>query len=216
MDTPQRCPMERFTRAVSQSFNLLASPQGVDGERGVCPRLGAAARPARSLPGPRLGAGDWRRPILPGKKRGAAVGYGKEGKGTKVMLLTDGEGTPLAATLADAGKAEVTRMEPLIRLRVTRRKPKRIVYDRAADSDALRRRLRTQSIELICPHRKNRTSPPTQDGRALRRYKRRYRVERTISWLTNLRRIVSRYEYHSHLFLAFIQLGCLYTVLKGF
>lgn len=207
--------MARFTRAVSLSFNLLEASEGVDGERSVWSSVGATPRAARSLPRPRLGAGDRRRPVLPGKKRGAAVGYGKEGKGTKIMLLTDGEGTPLAATLAEAGKAEVERIESLVHLRRTRRKPKRLIYDRAADSDPLRRRLKTQRIELICPHRANRTRPATQDGRALRRYKRRYRVERSISWVTNLRRIATRYEYHSHLFLAFVQLGCLYTVLKG-
>ena len=132
------------------------------------------------------------------------------------MLLTDGEGTPLAATLAGAHRAEVERIEPLVDLRVSRRKPKRLIYDRAADSDPLRARLKTNRIELICPHRKNRKRPATQDGRPLRRYKRRYRIERSISWLTNLRRIAIRYEYYSHLFLAFVELGCLYTVLKGF
>lgn len=132
------------------------------------------------------------------------------------MLLTDGEGTPLAATLAGANQAEVDRIEPLVDSRVSRRKPKRLIYDRAGDSDPLRKRLKTQRIELISPHRKNRTRPPTQDGRALRRYKRRYRIERSISWLTNLRRVATRYERYPHLFLAFVQLGCLYTVLKGF
>ena len=132
------------------------------------------------------------------------------------MLLTDGEGTPLAATLAGANQAEVHRIEPLIDSRISRRKPKRLIYDRAADSDPLRKRLQTRRIKLISPHRKNRTRTATQDGRVLRRYKRRYRIERSISWLTTLRRIATRYERYPHLFLAFVQLGCLYTVLKGF
>jgi transposase len=195
---------------------MLAPAEGVDGKRRVPPRLVTTDRQTRSLPGHRLGAGDWGWHVLPGKKRGAAVGYGKHGKGTKIMLLTDGEGTPLAATLAGANQAEVERIEPLVRLRVSRRKPKRLIYDLAADSDPLRKRLKTQRIALICRHRKNRKRPATQDGRPLRRYKRRYRIERSISWLTNLRRIATRHEFHSHLFLAFVQLGCLYTILKGF
>lgn len=132
------------------------------------------------------------------------------------MILIDGEGTPLSATIAGANRAEVTRVEPLIDNRVTRRKPKRLLYDPAADSDPLREKLKLQKIELICPHRKNRTRPATQDARPLRRYKRRYRVERTISWLKNHRRIATRYEYYPHLFLGFAQLACLYIVLKGF
>jgi len=35
----------------------------------------------------------------------------------------------------------------------------------AADSDPLRTRLKRRGIDLICPHRRNRTKPPTQDGR---------------------------------------------------
>jgi hypothetical protein len=38
--------------------------------------------------------------------------------------------------------------------------------DKAYDSDPLRKRLQQRGIELICPHKKNRVRPPTQDGRA--------------------------------------------------
>jgi transposase len=60
--------------------------------------------------------------------------------------------------------------------------------------DALRKRLQRRGIELICPHKKNRVRPPTQDGRALRRYRRRWIVERTNAWLGNFRRLVVRYD----------------------
>ena len=42
---------------------------------------------------------------------------------------------------------------------------------------------------LIAPHRVNRARPKTQDGRALRRYKRRWKVERLWAWLQSFRRI---------------------------
>ena len=88
--------------------------------------------------------------------------------------------------------------------------------DRAAGSDPLRKRLAARRIELICPHRKNRQRPPTQDGRKLRRHKRRWRVERTISWLFNCRHLTVHYEYGNHVCADFVQLACLYTILKGF
>jgi IS5 family transposase len=44
-----------------------------------------------------------------------------------------------------------------------------VIADKAYDSDPLRKRLRQRGIELICPHKKNRVRPATQDGRALRR-----------------------------------------------
>lgn len=132
------------------------------------------------------------------------------------MLHVDGEGTPLAADVASASEAEVNLVEPLLNKRTIRRRPRRVIYDRAADSDPLRSRLKTRRIELICPHRKNRTRPATQDGRPLRRYKRRYKVERSISWLFNYRRLLVRHERYAHLFLGFVQLACMFTVLTRF
>ena len=132
------------------------------------------------------------------------------------MLLTDGQGLPLAATISSASPAEVTLIEPLLEARVLRRRPQRLIYDRAADSDPLRERLRRRGVELICPHRSNRTKPATQDGRKLRRYRRRWKVERSISWIQNFRRLVTRYEYHAKLFHGLVQLACLVITLNRF
>jgi transposase len=57
--------------------------------------------------------------------------------------------------------------------------------------------LARQGVELICPHRKNRKRPKTQDGRPLRRFKRRWKIERSISWLQNFRRLVTGYEHRA-------------------
>ena len=132
------------------------------------------------------------------------------------MLLVDNQGTPLGATIASASEAEVNLIEPMLKRRTARRRPDRLLYDRAADSDPLRQRLAKRAIELVCPHRRNCKRPATQDGRALRRYRRRYRVERSIGWLFNYRRVVVRYERHSQLFLGFVQLACLMTIIKWF
>ena len=93
----------------------------------------------------------------------------------------------------DAATSEVQSIEPLVDERLTRRKPKRLLYDKAADADWLRESLAIRGIVWICPHRENRTLPPANDGRVLRRYKRRYRVERSISWLYNFRRLITQY-----------------------
>lgn len=130
------------------------------------------------------------------------------------MLLADAQGLPLGVHVASAKEAEVNLIEELIEFREVRRRPVRVIYDAAADCDPLRARLKAEKIELICPHRKNRVRHPTQDGRKLRRYRHRYKIERTISWLQSYRRIVVRYEVHDHLFLGFLQLACLMTVLK--
>lgn len=126
----------------------------------------------------------------------------KRGKGTKIMLLIDGWGVPLGLHLARANPAEVKLAEAtLASVGVPRsgpgrprQKPERVIADRAYDSDALRRRLAARGIELVCPHRRGRRRPPRQDGRRLRRYRRRWRVERTFAWLTAWRRIGTRFD----------------------
>ncbi len=94
-------------------------------------------------------------------------------------------------------------------------KPRGLLYDKAADADWLREHLQACGIDLICPHRENRKKPSLQDGRSLRRYERRYRIERTFNWLQNCRRLITRWEHYSDLFEGFVQLACLYTIIKG-
>ena len=89
-----------------------------------------------------------------------------------------------------------------------------MIADKAYDSDPLRRRLRRRRIELICPQKKNRVRPATQDGRALRRYRRRWIVERTIGWLGNFRRLVVRYDRSLRIYGAFFLIACFMLVLR--
>ena len=131
------------------------------------------------------------------------------------MLMIDGNGTPLSAFTLSAICAEVNAIETLVDNCVTESVPERLLYDKAADADWNREHLAGRGIELVCPHRRGRKNV-IQDGRALRRYRRRYKVERTISWLFNLRRLVVRYGFHDYLFQGFVQLGCLFTILNWF
>ena len=131
--------------------------------------------------------------------------------------MVDGDGTPLSAYTRAAHHNEVRLIETLVRRRqLGYQTPRRLLYDKAADADWLRQRLAGHGVELICPHRANRSKPSRQDGRALRRYVRRYRVERSISWLHCYRRLITRWEYDSDLFEGFLQLACLYTVATRF
>src|SRR5271154_240465 len=216
LDVNQWCTLERFTNLLPLASDMLAASARVDPKRNFPDRLAPTAPPARRAEVPPLGRGDGRRNVFPGQKRGFCVGKTKRGKGTKIMLLVDGHGTPLGVDISSASPAEVQLIESLLDKRVLRRRPKRLIYDRAADSDPLRTRLAKRCIELICPHRRGRTRPPTQDGRPLRRYKRRWTIERTISWLFNYRRLVVRYERHDFLFRGFLHLACAFTILKRF
>ena len=132
------------------------------------------------------------------------------------MALVDGNGLPLAVDVAAANCAEVTLIEPLIDSAITPYVPERLIYDKAADSDGLRDRLAQRSIDLVCPHRRGRVSPSKQDGRKLRRYRRRWKVERSVSWLHDFRRLVTRYEFYSCLFHSFVKMACLVIALRRF
>lgn len=132
------------------------------------------------------------------------------------MVLVDGAGLPLAVDIDSASPAEVTRIEPLLDQAVTPYVPPRLIYDRAADSDPLRERLDACNVELICPHRRGRVRPATQDGRPLRRYRKRWIVERTIAWLQSFKRRVTRDEFYSFLYHSFAKLACMMIVLRRF
>ena len=213
---PQRSALERSAATISFVRYLLATLPPVDRGGRLDQGVGPAAATTRPGGSPRPGRDVCRRDFFVGKKRGEMVGKTKRGKGTKTMVLADAGGLPLAATIASASPHEVTLIEPLLDHRILPRRPKRLIYDKAADSDPLRQRLARRGVELISPHRRSRRTPPTQDGRKLRRYRRRWKIERSISWLQNFRRLVTRYEYHAHLFLGFVQLACLFIVLRQF
>ncbi len=108
----------------------------------------------------------------------------------------------------------MTLVEETLRKRFTEKLPERMIGDLAYDSDPLDAQLQQYHVDLISPHRENRSKKPTQDGRKLRRYKRRWKVERLFSWLQNFRRLVTRYEYHQENFEGFVLLGCIILLLR--
>ena len=90
-----------------------------------------------------------------------------------------------------------------------------LIGDNAYDSDKLDTRLRSYGIELISPHRKSRKNR-TQDVRRLRRYRRRWKIERLFAWLQNFRRLVVRYERYAENFLGMLCLRLLLNSVKAY
>jgi transposase len=131
------------------------------------------------------------------------------------MAVADGAGLPVALCIESASPHEVTLVDALLQARFLRKLPERLIGDMAYDSDALDRRLARRRIDMISPHRSNRRRPATQDGRSLRRYKRRWKVERLFAWLQNFRRLVVRYEYYAENYLGFLSLGCAFILLRN-
>lgn len=132
------------------------------------------------------------------------------------MVVVDGKGIPLGGLIASASPAEVTLLEAaLATIRVPRNgsgrprsKPTRVIADRAYDSDPHRERLARRGIELIVPFRKSRRWLGSQDRRPLRRYRKRWKIERTNAWISGFRRLVVRYDRFVAHYRAFFYIAC--------
>jgi transposase len=132
------------------------------------------------------------------------------------MAVADRFGLPLAVHTSSASPHEVKLVGETVCQRFTDERPEKMIGDKAYDSDPLDAELAKFDIEMIAPHKANRKKAQTQDGRKLRRYKRRWKIERLFAWLQNFRRIVVRYEYHSDNYLGFVHLACIVILLRNY
>jgi transposase len=148
-------------------------------------------------------------------KRGSCRRRG-EAQGTKLMAIADRTGLPIAIYEESASPHEVTLVERTLESRFIEDKPERLIGDKAYDSDPLDERLKELGIEMIAPNRGNRIKGNRQDGRSLRRYKRRWKIERLFAWLGGFRHLSNRWEYHAANFFGFVQLACILILLRTF
>jgi transposase len=223
MDSANRSGVAFPAGRVSFSFHLLAATAAMGGPGRLAGGLANVAGRTRPKGTAEVGWSFSRRQFRTGEKGGSAVGKTKRGKGTKWMVLVDGEGIPLGVRLESASPNEVTLAEATLdQVRVPRpkgrprQKPQRVIADRAYDSDPLRQRLKKRGIELIVPYRENNKLRRYEDGRKLRRYKRRWIVERTNAWLGQFRRLLVRHENLLSTYRAFFYLACLWITLRRY
>jgi transposase len=176
------------------------------GEAGVWEDIWRAALAALDL----RGQLDWTMAFLdgsfaPAKKGGDKVGLTKKGKGTKWMLVIDGNGLPLGFHLDSANRAEVRLAEQTLdTIRVARpwgrpkQRPKKLVADRGYDSRAFRRVLRGRGMRMCIPPKRRPATWKAKRGRPVvarkNDYRQRYKVERSFAWLGNFRRLLIRWE----------------------
>lgn len=221
VDSADRSGMAISACRISLALDMLASAEAVGRTGRVVARLESvvgnlgcrrATAMGRSLPG-------WE--LRSRQKGGAAVGKTKRGKGTKWMVLGDGQGIPLGVRLESASPAEVTLADATLKeVRVPRpkgrprQKPERVIADRGYDSDPLRKRWKKRGIELISPYRNNNKERRYHDGRKLRRYKRRWIIERTNAWLGQFRRLLVRHDHLLSIYRAFFYLACMWITLR--
>jgi len=214
VDSQDRGTMERPARAVSSLSDLSSKVSGV-GSQGLnevhSGGIGRGFEVSRS----NRPFGVFHRRIFRERQRGGLdVGPTKRGKGTKLMAVADRAGLPIALYTCSASPHEVRLVDDTLIARHTEELPERLIGDKAYDSDRLDRDLALVDVEMIAPHRDTRRRK-TQDGRPLRRYRRRWKVERLFAWLFNFRRLAVRYEYHAENYLALVQLAGIVILLRA-
>lgn len=168
---------------------------------------------------------DWRQAHLDAtfvsaKKGGEAIGLTRKGKGSKVMTVVDGHGTPLGLLVDSAQRAEIKLAQPtLATISVPRprgrpkNRPQELVADKGYDSQAFREWLRCRGIRPCIPHRRGKR--PRRGRKAkLAGYRERWRVERTFAWLGGFRRIVVRYERQVAVYSALVILAAIAICLR--
>ena len=130
------------------------------------------------------------------------------------MVVVDGQGIPMGKHLASASPHESKLIETTLENSFAPHQVQRLIYDKAADNNALRQRLADRGIDLIAPELRCRRNK-VQDRRKLRRYRRRWKMERAFAWLGNFRRLVVRYERKLQIYSAFFHLACIMIVLRA-
>ena len=125
------------------------------------------------------------------KRGGACVGRCRAGRATKIMAIADHRGLPMSVHIAEGSRHDVVLTDATLDAAVVDELPRCLIGDKAWDSAKLQRSLLAErDIELIAPKRGGkRPSKRKQDGRSLRRARRRWLVERLFAWLESFRRL---------------------------
>lgn len=139
------------------------------------------------------------------------------GYGSKVHLMTDGVGLPLAMILTQGNRNECPVFEALLEQTLANTggvTPQRLAADRGYSSDRLRRGLLERGIEPVIPFRKTehvRDRPPFN----ARAYRGRNVVERCVGRLKEMRRLATRYEKLASSYQAMLTLGMTILYLRA-
>ena len=135
-----------------------------------------------------------------------------------MMAIADERGLPLSVSIADGSRHDVVLTDHALDASFVDTLPPRLIGDKAWDSGKAQRLLAEErNIELIAPKRGGkRPSKRKQDGRALRRTRRRWKVERLFAWLKTFRRLACRWEHKAANYLGLLHLGCIVILLRRY
>lgn len=135
----------------------------------------------------------------------------------KLEVVTDASGLPLGMAVAAADVCEQELLVPAINdvpIEVPAGTP--VIADKGHDSDPLRDDLEAEGVVPVIPHRKNRVRASRNDGRRLRRYRRRWKIERTNAWLHCYRALAVRWSHYLFMYGGLVYLAFIHMALQRF
>ena len=135
----------------------------------------------------------------------------------KLEIVVDASGLPLGAATAAANVSEYDLAMPAlddVPIPILEGTP--VIADRGHDSDELRDAIEDEGLQPIIPHRRGRVRASRNDGRSLRKYSRRYVIERTNAWLHCYRGLAVRWAYYSFMYVGLVYTAFITLALKRF
>jgi transposase len=149
------------------------------------------------------------------------LGRSRGGFGTKVHLVSDGHGLPLAAEVTPGQRQECTQVERVLnRVRIPNRRgrprcrPVRLAGDKGYSYRRVRTWLRRHGIQAVIPRRKDQRP---DDGRVKfdrEAYRRRAVVEQCVGWLKECRAVATRFDKLAVNYLATVKLAMIQRYLR--
>ena len=187
--------------------------------RGRPDRLGLVLRRRHEHTGAQSSGRRSKKTLVAGEPESHALGRSRGGFSTKINLVVDGKGLPLAAVIAPGQSHELSSFESLVdsvcvrrrRAGAPKRRPNALAGDKGYSAGRVRKWLKARRIEDVVPTKENERRNTRFDKV---KYRRRNVVERAIGWMKESRRLATRFEKLAIHFLGMIQVGIIATYLS--
>ena len=142
-----------------------------------------------------------------------ALGRSQGGFGTKVHLVCDGQGTPLAVAISPGQQHETQQAVAVLEEALAwPEQPAKVAGDKGYSASWLRDWLRQHNIKPGIAHKANETQRPKRFDK--KTYRRRNVIERCVSSLKWFRRVATRYEKLANHYLSMLKIAISFRLLS--
>ena len=149
------------------------------------------------------------------------MGRSRGGFGTKIHLVSDGNGLPLAVEVTAGQRHESTQCERVLgKVRIPQRRgrprcrPVKLVGDKGYSYPRIRAWLRRRGIKAVIPRRKDQRPDDRRAKLDRESYRRRAVVEQCVGWLKESRAVATRYDKLAINYLATVKLAMIQRYLR--